>query len=125
IEGLPYCLRPPAEVSLPEPIGEHDDPLGLLARRPVRLTEDSSEDGRNPKYAQTVCLKILGAHHFWEVLAGKRHIPGVPGEGALQDVSVLRGDELSRGDGQTTRLALVVHVKPDDPIDVGEWERIQ
>jgi hypothetical protein len=55
IEGLPYCLRPPAEVSLPEPIGEHDDPLGLLARRPVRLVEDSSEEGRNPENVQTVC----------------------------------------------------------------------
>ena len=42
IEGLPHGLRPPAEMSLPEPIGEHDEPLGLLARRPVRLVEDSS-----------------------------------------------------------------------------------
>jgi hypothetical protein len=47
-EGLPYCLGPPAEVSQPEPIGEHDDPLGLRARRPVHLVEDSSEEGRNP-----------------------------------------------------------------------------
>jgi hypothetical protein len=38
---------------------------------------------------------------------------------------VLKGDELSRRDTQTTRLAFVDHVKPDDPIDVGEWEGIQ
>jgi hypothetical protein len=38
---------------------------------------------------------------------------------------VLKGDELSRCDTQTTRLAFVDHVKPDDPIDVGEWEGIQ
>jgi hypothetical protein len=58
-------------------------------------------------------------------LAGQRHLPGVPGEGAVEDVAVLKGDELSRCDRQTTRLAFVVHVKPDDPIDVGEWEGIQ
>jgi len=39
--------------------------------------------------------------------------------------SVLKGDELSRCDKQTTRSASVHHVKPDDPIRVGEWERIQ
>ena len=55
IEGLPHGLGPPAEVSLPEPIGEHDDRLGLLARRPVRLVEDSSEEGRNPEDVQSVC----------------------------------------------------------------------
>jgi len=52
---LPDCLRPPAEVSLPEAIGEHDNPLGLLARRPVRLVEESSEQRRNPEYVQTTC----------------------------------------------------------------------
>ena len=35
------------EMSLPEPIGGHDNPLGLLARRPVRRVEDASEEGRN------------------------------------------------------------------------------
>jgi hypothetical protein len=67
----------------------------------------------------------LDAHRFWEALAGQRHHPGVQGEGAVEDFAVLKGDELSRRDRQTTRLAFVVHVKPDDPIDVGEWERIQ
>jgi hypothetical protein len=38
---------------------------------------------------------------------------------------VLNGDEPSRRDRQTTRLAFVVQVKPDDPIDVGEWKGIQ
>jgi hypothetical protein len=37
----------------------------------------------------------------------------------------LKGDELSHRDRQIARLAFVVHGKPDDPIDVGEWERIQ
>jgi len=32
-----------------------DDRLGLLARRPVRLVEDSSEEGRNPEDVQSVC----------------------------------------------------------------------
>ena len=68
---------------------------------------------------------MLGAHRFWEALAGQRHLPGVRGEGAVEDFAVLKGDELSRRDKQTTRLAFVVHVKPDDPIDVGERERIQ
>ena len=54
-EGLPHGLGPPAEVSLPEPIREHDDPLGLLARRPVRLVEDASEEGRHPEHVQTAC----------------------------------------------------------------------
>ena len=55
LEGLPDGLRPLAEVSLPEPIGEHDDPLGLLARRPVRFVEDSSEERRHREYVQSVC----------------------------------------------------------------------
>jgi len=37
----------------------------------------------------------------------------------------LKGDELSRRHTQTTRLAFVDHVKPDDPIDVGEGKGIQ
>src|SRR5262249_6571053 len=53
--GLAPCLGPPAEMLLPEPIGEHDDALGLIARRPVRLGEDSSEEGRDPESVQTAC----------------------------------------------------------------------
>jgi hypothetical protein len=125
VEGLPHCLRPPAEVSLPEPIGEHDDPLRLLAHRPVRLVEDSPEEWRNPKYVQAACRKSLGAHRFREVPAAQRHVPGVRDEGAVQDLVLLKGDELSPRDNKTLRRALVQHAKPDDPIDVGEWERIQ
>ena len=32
-----------------------DNPSRLLARRPVRLVEDSSEEGRNSEYVQSGC----------------------------------------------------------------------
>jgi hypothetical protein len=53
-------------------------------------------------------LKNTGAHRFWEALAGQRHLPGVRGEGAVEDFAVLKGDELSRRDRQTTRLPLSI-----------------
>ena len=55
VEGVLHCFRPPAEVSLPEAIGEHDDPLGLLTRWPVRLGEDAAEERRNPEHGQSAC----------------------------------------------------------------------
>jgi hypothetical protein len=68
---------------------------------------------------------MLGAHRFWEALAGQRHLPGVRGEGAVEDFAVLKGDELSRRDKQNPRPPFVERVEPDDLIDVGEWEGVQ
>src|SRR5215208_5435862 len=68
---------------------------------------------------------MLGAHRFWEALAGQRHLPGVQGEDAVQDRALLEGDELASRDKQTTRRPFVERVEPDDLIDVGEWEGVQ
>ena len=65
---------------------------------------------------------MLGGHRFRDAPAGQRHLPTVRGEGAVQDVALMKGDELSHRDRQTTRPAVVGHVKRDDPIDLGEWE---
>lgn len=51
---------------------------------------------------------MLGGHRFRDAPAGQRHLPTVPGEGAVQDVALLKGDELSHRDRQTTRLPLKV-----------------
>jgi hypothetical protein len=87
--------------------------------------EDSSEEGRHSEYVQTVRGKVLGAHCFREVLAAQRHLPGVQGEGAIEDVALLEGDELASRDKQNPRPPFVERAEPDDLIDVGEWEGVQ
>jgi len=44
---------------------------------------------------------------------------------AVQDVALLKGDELWHRDGQSTRLAFVDQAEADDPIAVGEREGMQ